>query len=206
MNPPDLPLAPGGGEGEDGEVDLARSLPFAGHPMFRLFRLMVDSTAPSKWTPPLAMNAVSLPPLPPTLPSAEDARLAAEAGPRLAAAIGGAGPAAPRIMVGEDAVELPAVALRMLADILAQLADGKAVTVVPYDAELTTQQAADFLNISRPYVVTLLERGELPYRKVGTHRRVLFKDLLAYQGRSRIARAAALDELTAEAQELKLGY
>jgi excisionase family DNA binding protein len=152
------------------------------------------------------MNAVSLPPLPPTLPSAEDARLAAEAGPRLAAAIGGATPAAPRIMVGEDAVELPAVALRMLADILAQLADGKAVTVVPYDAELTTQQAADFLNISRPYVVTLLERGELPYRKVGTHRRVLFKDLLAYQGRSRIARAAALDELTAEAQELKLGY
>jgi len=101
---------------------------------------------------------------------------------------------------------VPAPLYGLLRGLLDNLKRGEAVTVLPHAALLTTQQAADFLNISRPYVVTLLERGELPYRKVGTHRRVLFKDLLAYQGRSRIARAAALDELTAEAQELKLGY
>ena len=68
---------------------------------------------------------------------------------------------------------------------------------------MTTQQAADFLNVSRPHLVTLLESNELSYRKVGTHRRILFKDLLAYRQRTRIRSKQALAELTNQAQELK---
>jgi excisionase family DNA binding protein len=77
---------------------------------------------------------------------------------------------------------------------------------VPYHAELTSQQAADFLHVSRPHLVGLLERNELSYRKVGSHRRILFKDLVEYQQRSRVDRKKALNELAARAQELGLGY
>ena len=84
--------------------------------------------------------------------------------------------------------------------------EGNAVTIVPYNAELTTQQAADFLNVSRPHLVGLLESNELSYRKVGSHRRILFKDLVEYQQRTRIERKKALDELATQAQELGLGY
>jgi excisionase family DNA binding protein len=72
--------------------------------------------------------------------------------------------------------------------------------------KLTTQQAADFLNVSRPFVVQLLESGALAHRKVGSHRRVQFKDLLAYREQSTVARKSALDQLTQEAQALELGY
>jgi excisionase family DNA binding protein len=103
-------------------------------------------------------------------------------------------------------IELPTSALRLLVDILAELADGNAVRVVPIHAELTTQEAADLLNVSRPHLVKLLEDGELPFHRTGKHRRVRFADLMAYKTARDQASEQAMTELAEQAQELNLGY
>lgn len=107
---------------------------------------------------------------------------------------------------GEDTVELPAPAAELLVEILESMAAGSAVAVLRKDTELTTQQAADFLNVSRPFLVDLLESGAVPFRKVGTHRRVRFDDLRTYKTTTDDARRKALDQLAADAQELDMGY
>jgi len=103
-------------------------------------------------------------------------------------------------------VELPTSALRLLVDILAELADGNAVKVVPVHAELTTQEAADMLNVSRPHLVKLLEDGALPFHRTGKHRRVRFADLMQYKDARDRTSAEAMAELARQAQEAGMGY
>lgn len=103
-------------------------------------------------------------------------------------------------------VTLPVSAFKLLVNILTQMAEGNAVTLIPIHVELTTQEAADLLNVSRPYLIRLLEDKKIPFRKVGTRRKVLFQDLIAYKHKIDEARRKVLDELTQEAQDLGLGY
>ena len=107
---------------------------------------------------------------------------------------------------GDEAVELPAPIGELLLEILEDMATGSPVVVLRRDAELTTQQAADFLIVSRPFLVGLLEAGTVPFRKVGTHRRVRFEDLRCYKDATDDARRGALDKLAADAQDLRMGY
>jgi excisionase family DNA binding protein len=110
-----------------------------------------------------------------------------------------------RIETGEEFV-LPKAAVQLLSRLLTEMSQGNAVTLIPLHAELTTQEAADFLNVSRPYLIALLEERQIPYRKVGTHRRIKFGELQAFKKRNDEEHAVALNELAAQAQELKLGY
>lgn len=106
----------------------------------------------------------------------------------------------------ETTVELPKEVMSVLVEVLGQLANGNGVRVVAVHAELTTQQAADILNVSRPHLVKLLESGAMAFHMVGTHRRVKLGDLLDYQARFHAEQDGHLAELTAEAQKLSLGY
>jgi excisionase family DNA binding protein len=101
-------------------------------------------------------------------------------------------------------IELPASSVVILVRVLEEMEKGNAVTILPVHAELTSQEAADVLNISRPSLIDLLQRGEIPFRKVGTHRRIRFDDVMAYKRNAEAARRAALEELAAYDQELGL--
>jgi excisionase family DNA binding protein len=143
-------------------------------------------------------------------PTEADTQLALESSRRLASHKLGRR-ASVRIQLLDDgkepeAVAVPTSALRLFLQLLTEMSQGNAVTLIPTHAELTTQQAAELLNVSRPYVVKLLDEGRIPFRTVGKYRRVRFEDLMAYKRQDDEARAKILDELTAEAQELGMGY
>ena len=143
-------------------------------------------------------------------PTEADARLAEESS-RLLARLLGEGRGSLQVSVRADdetekSVPIPASAVRLLTDILTQMAQGNAVTLIPIHAELTTQQAAELLNVSRPFLIRLTDEGKIPHRKVGTHRRIRFCDLMEYKRLVDQDRLKALEELTAQAQQLGMGY
>ena len=116
---------------------------------------------------------------------------------------------APKVRLVADgknmpSVELPPKALRLVADMLGMMAQRLPVLVLPQKLELSTQDAAGFLNVSRPFVVKQIDEGRLPCRKVGRHRRILFEDLAVYQQSQREETEAALQALADQAQALGL--
>ncbi|MDG3008478.1 excisionase family DNA-binding protein [Paludisphaera mucosa] len=139
-------------------------------------------------------------------PTKADAALAEESGRRLAAHLDHDAELRLEVKGTSEELKLPLSALRLLVRVLAELGRGNAVTLTPLRAELTTQQAADLLNVSRPHLVKLLDGGAMPSSKVGSHRRVLLTDLMAYREQWHAKRHAALDELTALSQDLDMGY
>jgi len=144
-------------------------------------------------------------------PTAADAQLALESSRRLSQFLAARPKKALRVRIEpenepEESIPIPVTAFRLLNSILTEMAKGNAVTLIPVHAELTTQQAADILNVSRPFLIEQLENGDIPYRKVGTHRRVMFKDLMEYKQTMDHNRLKALEELSVIDQELGLGY
>jgi excisionase family DNA binding protein len=128
----------------------------------------------------------------PIIPSDHDAMLAASARHAIAA--------------GQNVTlhELPPVVTRLIMDMLKETEAGNAFSLIPMEAEVTTQQAADLLNVSRPFLVGLVENGTLPARMVGKHRRLSLRDVLAYKADQFAKREQALDEIVAFDQEFGL--
>jgi excisionase family DNA binding protein len=106
----------------------------------------------------------------------------------------------------EEVISVPGSAFKLFADLLGYMGKGNGVALIPLHAEVTTQQAADLLNVSRPFLIEQLEKGLISYRKVGSHRRMLMRDVIAYKQRMDRSRLSALDELSAIDQKLGLGY
>jgi len=102
--------------------------------------------------------------------------------------------------------ELPTFALRLLRDILRELGSGNTVRLVAIHSELTTQEGADILNVSRPHLVKLLEAGQLPHTKTGSHRRIKLADVMAYKEQRDQSSYEAINELVSQAQKLGMGY
>lgn len=111
-----------------------------------------------------------------------------------------------KIQGSEELVSIPLKALKLLTSILSNMAEGKSIALMPTTAEITTQQAADILNVSRPHIIKILEKGEIPYKKVGSHRRILLQDIMEYESKFKKRRRKQLNDLAAEAQKLNLGY
>jgi excisionase family DNA binding protein len=165
----------------------------------------IMATASELWRRRIAVAISELTSVP---PSKEDMELARASARRLAPLARRGRPVTLLVRDGgeEETIELPAGAVNLLHAMLEHMASGHAIAIVPQNAELTTQEAADFLNVSRPFVVQLLEQKKLPYRLVGAHRRIRFEDVLHYKENIDAERRKALDQLVAEAQELKMGY
>jgi len=141
-------------------------------------------------------------------PSVQEAALARSSGQSLARLIRKNRPLKLKVTDAdqEQPIELPPGAALLLMDILEAMAAGRGITLIPENAELTTVQAADVLNVSRPFLIKLLEEKALPCRKVGAHRRIRMEDVMAYKARIDADREAVLDQLVAEAQEHDMGY
>jgi excisionase family DNA binding protein len=114
----------------------------------------------------------------------------------------------PVYLLGQDGapVELPASASEALKLVVDALARGQSVALESHEEELTSQEAADVLHVSRPHLIKLLDQAQIPFHRVGTHRRIRLEDVLAYRDRRRAERKAGLDELARLSEELPGGY
>ena len=141
-------------------------------------------------------------------PSAQDAAIARVSGQLLSGYLRTKAPLKLRVTESDqvEPIELPAGAVALLMEVLEAMAAGRGVTIIPQSAELSTAQAAEVLNVSRPFLIKLLEQEEIPHRKVGRHRRVLMEDVMNYKAAIDAEREAVLDRLAAEAQEQGMGY
>jgi excisionase family DNA binding protein len=160
--------------------------------MFRLFRILGDPS-------PIPMTNTL------DFPTQDEVELAKTAARRLASSLRARADGTVTISTnvdGEASVVLPRRAAQMLVDLLAQIANGNAVTLLPVHAHVTTQQAADILNVSRPFLVKLIEAGEIPYQMVGTHRRLRAEDVFAYRRAQEQRSRRAISELSQLDQEL----
>lgn len=144
------------------------------------------------------------------IPSKEDTKLAKEAVTTLAQTIGRGNKTKSEILFHvakkEQRAAIPQGILELVMFLLNETALGHSVTLIPSHKDLTTQEAADLLNVSRPFVVKLLEEGKIPFRKIGAHRRIRFVDLMKYKQISETEQIKAFNELAKLSQDLKLGY
>jgi excisionase family DNA binding protein len=141
-------------------------------------------------------------------PSVQDAALARVSGQRLARYARERTALTLRVRDADqdNPIELPAGAVALLMNILEAMAAGRSVTLIPENVELTTVEAAEALNVSRSFLIKLLDEGPIPHRNVGRHRRIRMEDVIAYKARDDRKREAALNELVREAQQLDMGY
>ena len=107
---------------------------------------------------------------------------------------------------GSHPISIPMSALRILVKVLTEIGEGNAVNIMSIHAELTTQEAADVLNVSRPFFVKLLEERKIPFHKTGAHRRVRYQDVMNYKNTIDVNRSETLNELALQAQALNMGY
>lgn len=106
----------------------------------------------------------------------------------------------------DDFIKIPKEAVNLLLIIVSNMAEGRSFTLVPTNTVLGTQEAADMLNISRPHLVKLLEEGKIPFTKVGSHRRIALKHVIAFDMKTKAKRNEELDFLAKQAQDLNMGY
>ncbi|MGO2147929.1 excisionase family DNA-binding protein [Halomonas sp.] len=144
------------------------------------------------------------------LPNAEEAALAKLSSRELAAYIETKAPTQKVAVINKDGethqVEVPASALRLLVDILTELGDGNMVKLIPVHAEMTTQEAADVMNMSRPSFIKLLDEQRVPFHRVGNRRKVKYSDVMAYKQQLDQKRLESLAELARLDQSMGLGY
>jgi excisionase family DNA binding protein len=144
------------------------------------------------------------------LPSTEEVALARLSSQELSAVLEANGNVQEFSVVGKDGenhqVKIPGSAVKLMIEVLTQLGQGNSVNITPIHAELTTQEAADLLNMSRPTLIKLLDSNALPHSRKGNRRKVAFVDVMNYKNAQDAKRLAALDELTALDQELDMGY
>ncbi len=157
------------------------------------------------------MNNVSADTQPPTAPTFADSQLALETGRRLTQLLANEPLATLCIRVArvnepEELISVPLTAFQLLNSVLHEMGKGNAVALIPVHTELSTLEAAVFLNVSPPFLIEQLEKGVIPHRKDGVHRRVILKDLMEFKQSMEHNRLKSLKELSAIDQEVGFGY